>query len=54
MNSVSYIDGKMFGGNYAEMYSFLEYIKGVTGDKSWIVKYGSDSDKRFEVDENDI
>ena len=54
MNSVSYIDGKMFSGNRSEMYDFLEYIKRVTGDKSWIVQYGSDRDKRFEVDENDI
>lgn len=45
MNSVSYIDGKMFGGSHAEMYSFLEHIKSVTGDKSWVVKYGSDKDK---------
>lgn len=45
MNSVSYIDGKMFGGSHAEMYSFLEHIKSVTGDKSWIVQYGSDKDK---------
>lgn len=42
MNSVSYIDGKMFGGSYAEIYSFLEYIKRVTGDASWIVQYGSE------------
>ena len=54
MNSVSYIDGKMFSGNRSEMYDFLEYIKKVTGDKSWIVQYDSDRDKRFEVDENDI
>lgn len=45
MNSVSYIDGKMFGGSHAEMYSFLEHIKSVTGDKSWVVQYGSDKDK---------
>lgn len=47
MNSVSNIDGKMFGGSCAEIYSFLEYIKKVTGDKSWIVQYGSDRDKRY-------
>lgn len=45
MNSVSYIDGKMFGGSHAEMYFFLEHIKSITGDKSWVVKYGSDKDK---------
>ena len=54
MNSVSYIDSKMFGGSYAEIYAFLEYIKKVTGDKSWIVQYGSDKDKYYEVDENDV
>lgn len=53
MNSVSYIDGKMFSGNRSELYAFLERIKKVTGDKSWIVQYGSDRDKRYEVDEND-
>ncbi|MDE6004391.1 MAG: relaxase/mobilization nuclease domain-containing protein [Oscillospiraceae bacterium] len=51
MNSVSYIDGKMFRGNYSEIYSFLDHIKNVTGDKSWIVQYGSDKDKRYDVDE---
>lgn len=53
INSVSYIDGKMFSGSYADIYTFFEHIKRVTGDKSWIVEYGSDSDKRYEVDEND-
>lgn len=42
MNSVSYIDGKMFSGNRSEIYAFLDYIKKVTGDISWIVQYGSD------------
>lgn len=54
MNSVSYIDGKMFSGNRTELYAFLEHIKNVTGDKSWIVKYVSDRDKHYEVDENDM
>lgn len=54
MNSVSYIDGKMFGGSYAEIYSFLEHIKKVTGDKSWFIRYGSDKDKCYEVNENDM
>ena len=54
MNSVSYIDGKMFGGSYAEIYAFLEHIKRVTGDNYWIIRYGSDRDKRYEVDENDV
>ncbi|MCM1509040.1 MAG: relaxase/mobilization nuclease domain-containing protein, partial [Ruminococcus flavefaciens] len=41
MNSVSYFDGRMFSGNRSEIYAFLNYIKRVTGDNSWIVKYGS-------------
>lgn len=51
MNSVSYIDGKMFGGSYAEIYAFLDHIKRVTGDMSWIVEYGSD--KSYEGNNND-
>ena len=47
MNSVSYIDGKMFSGSHADIYSFLEHIKSVTGDISWIVKYGSDKNKHY-------
>ena len=44
MNSVSYIDGKMFSGNCTEIYAFLEHIKRVTGDKSWTMEYGSDKE----------
>lgn len=44
MNSVSYIDGRMFSGNMSELYAFLDHIKRVTGDNSWIVKYGKDND----------
>lgn len=54
MNSVSYINGKMFGGSNSEIYAFLDHIKKVTGDKSWIVQHGSDKDKRYEVDEDDV
>ena len=42
MNSVSYIDGTMFAGNRSELYAFLDYIKRVTGDKSWVTQYGSE------------
>ena len=42
MNSVSYIDGTMFSGNRSELYAFLDYIKQVTGDKSWVTQYGSE------------
>ena len=44
MNSVSYIDGKMFSGNCTEFYAFLEHIKRVTGDKSWTMEYDSDKE----------
>lgn len=44
MNSVSYIDGKIFGGSNSEIYAFLDHIKRVTGDNSWIVEYGKDND----------
>ena len=53
MNSVSYVDGRMFCGDYAEIYTFLDYIKSVTHDKSWKLVYGSDKDKAYEVNEND-
>ena len=42
MNSVSYIDGTMLSGNRSELYAFLDYIKQVTGDKSWVTQYGSE------------
>ena len=42
MNSVSYMDGAMFAGNRSELYAFLDYIKRVTGDKSWVTQYGSE------------
>lgn len=44
MNSVSYVDGKMFSGNHSEIFTFLEHIKKVTRDNSWILKYGSDNE----------
>ena len=50
MNSVSYIDGKMFSGNRTEMYAFLEHIKRVTGDNSWNVEYGSDKGNSYNSD----
>lgn len=50
MNSVSYIDGKMFSGNQTEIYAFLDYIKRVTGDKSWIVQYGYDKENSYNSD----
>lgn len=54
MNSVSYIDGKMFSGNRTELYAFLEHIKNVTGDKSWVVQYGSNKDNHYEIKENGV
>ncbi len=49
MNSVSYIDGRMFSGNHSEIYAFLNHIKKVTGDNSWIVKYGKDDDNDMSI-----
>lgn len=54
MNSVSYVDGRMFCGDYAEIYAFLDYIKAVIHDKSWKLVYGSDKDKVYEINENDV
>lgn len=54
MNSVSYINGKMFGGSNSEIYAFLDYIKKVTGDKFWVVQYGSDKDNSYDANENDM
>lgn len=54
MNSVSYIDGKMFSGNRTEIYAFLEYIKRVTGDNSWNVEYGSDKENSYNSDYEDV
>lgn len=48
MNSVSYMDGAMFSGNRSELYAFLEYIKQVTGDKSWVTQYGSEKRKGYQ------
>lgn len=53
MNSVSYVDGRMFGGSRSEIYTFLDYVKRVTGDMSWIIEYGSDKDKVYEINTND-
>lgn len=53
MNSVSYADGKMFSCNRTEIYAFLEYIKRVTGDNSWVVKSSSDKKNSFKSDYDD-
>lgn len=42
MNSVSYVNGKMFAGNRSELYVFLDHIKHITKDFSWHVEFGSD------------
>lgn len=49
MNSVCYVDGKMFSGNHSEIYGFLEHIKRVTRDNSRTVKYGRDDDNNMSV-----
>ncbi|WP_295219759.1 relaxase/mobilization nuclease domain-containing protein [Ruminococcus sp.] len=47
MNSVSYMDGKMFSGNRAELYAFLTHIKRITRDDSWVTQYGSEKKNRY-------
>ena len=54
MNSVSYIDGKMFSGNHSEIYGFLDYIKKITGDGSWHIEYGSDNKNNSDINYNDV
>lgn len=53
MNSVSYVDGRMLGGSRSEIYTFLDYVKRVTRDMSWMIEYGSDKDKAYEINSND-
>ena len=43
------MDGAMFAGKRSELYAFLDYIKQVTGDKSWITQYGSEKGKGHKV-----
>jgi len=52
INSVSYIDGKMFAGNKSDIYSFLEYIKRMTRDKNWTVIDGSNSSNNCDDDDD--
>lgn len=35
INSVSYIDGRMFSGSLSDIYEFLDHVKEVTKDKYW-------------------
>lgn len=51
MNSVSYVDGRMYRGDYAETYRFLDYIKRITKDPSWTVTYGTDKDAEIASNE---
>ena len=39
MNSVSFIDGKMFADNKKDIGRFMEYISDVTGDEWWRLGY---------------
>ena len=54
INSVSYVDGKMFAGDRSCYYSFLEYVKSITRDKNWKIIYGSDKENGNEIHENDL
>ena len=40
MNSVSFVDGKMYADNKGDTQRFLEHIKKVTGDHHWKIVYG--------------
>lgn len=39
MNSVSFVDGKMFADNKKDIGGFMEYISKVTGDEWWRLAY---------------
>lgn len=41
LNSVSYIDGRMFAENHSDMNAFLAFLKDVTHDKRWNLVYES-------------
>ena len=42
MNSVSFVDGKMYADNKGDTYKFIDYLKNLTHDKRWKVVYGLD------------
>jgi Relaxase/Mobilisation nuclease domain. len=52
MNSVSYIDGRMYSDSYSERAEFLEHIKRVTGDNHWRIAYNCSNGKGYISNEN--
>lgn len=48
MNSVSFVDGKMYADNKGANYAFADHIKRITDDYNWKVVYGTS-----EADEED-
>ena len=40
INSVSFVDGRMFADNKGDIQKFVKHIKDVTRDYSWKIKYG--------------
>lgn len=42
MNSVSFLDGKMYADNKGDTYKFVDFLKSITKDKHWKVVYGVD------------
>ena len=40
MNSVSFVDGKMFADGWSDINDFVSHIRNVTGDARWRVVYG--------------
>lgn len=41
MNSVSFVDGKMYADNKGANYAFADHIKRITDDYNWKVVYGT-------------
>ncbi len=52
INSVSYVDGKMFAGNKSDIYSFSEHLKLVTGDEKWTEIKVSNSPNNCDIDDD--
>lgn len=54
MNSVSYVDGRMYRGDHADIFRFLDHIKLVTGDIHYRYVFGSDEDNSYEIREKEL
>jgi len=47
MNSVSFVDGKMFADNKKDIVRFINHISKVTGDERWNLRYRDDKLNEF-------